>query len=325
MKRYSLILSLFLICYGAVLNAQALSKDEPSSQQLYIPDFLKKVTPEFLYGYTDFNFKSNSGGSFNKYNGHSNLYSVGGDHIAFGDTWMAGLYYFGIDTTVSSKFLFTPGVITSSDQTIRNNTIFGHILKLFTSEIFADLAGGYGFNKFITITDIPLVPEPLIAQATNNNNNWFLSLNGIYRKTWDKVLLRANLGALYSQIDTANYSFFVPATNTFLLVQPLVNKATLIMENVELGYQVNPRFMPFISGGLIQVAQFSNSRTLINPAVIINGSLPQLNMDKSGFRIGGGFVYTYKNLTLRLEEKYYNAGNTFQSAQTLAAVEYQFG
>ena len=47
-------------------------------------------------------------------------------------------------------------------------------------------------------------------------------------------------------------------------------------------------------------------------------------MDKSGFRVGGGIALTYKNATIRIEEKYYNAGGVFQSYQTLAALEYQF-
>lgn len=323
MKKYSLILSILLLCYGTALNAETSLKDEPIAKS-YIPVSFRKTTPEFLYGYTDFNFNSTSRNNFNKYDGHSNLYSVGGDHISFGDTVMAGLYYFGIDTTVSSKFLFNPGVITSSQQNIRNNTVFVHVLKLFNSEIFADLGGGYGLNKFITTTEIPILPEPVVAQATNNNDNWFLSFNAIYRKPWNKFLFRFNLGALYSQIDTSTYSFLAPASDTFFIVQPIVNKATLILESGEVGYKVNDRFMPFISGGLIQVVQFSNSRALLNPAVIINGSLPQLNLDRDGFRVGGGFVCNYKNLTLRIEEKYYNAGGTFQSYQTLAAVEYQF-
>ncbi|MCW8397533.1 autotransporter outer membrane beta-barrel domain-containing protein [Legionella sp. PATHC038] len=324
MKIQSLVLSVFLIFSGFCLNANTLSKDG-TTNQAKSSEFLRKITPEFLYGYTDFNFDSTSGTNFNRYNGHSNLYSAGADHVSLGQTMMVGVYYFGIDTELTSQFLLTPGSVTTSEQTIHNNTIFGHLFKIFTPEIYADLGGGYGFNKFITLTEIATEPAPLIAQATNNNNNWFISFNGIYRKTWKQFLMRANAGVLYSQIDTGRYNYFFPATDTFQVIEPLTNKATLILENIELGYYIKPTVMPFLSGGLIQVAQFSNSRLLINPASVINGSLPQLNMDKSGFRVGGGIAITYKNATIRVEEKYYNAGGVFQSYQTLAALEYQFG
>ncbi|CAM2863059.1 Uncharacterised protein [Legionella steigerwaltii] len=324
MKKQSFILSIFLLFSGFCLNANTLSKDGTTNQST-ISEYLIKVTPEFLYGYTDFNFDSTSGENFNRYNGHSNLYSTGADHISLGQTMMVGVYYFGIDTELSSQFLLTPGFITNSEQTIHNHTIFGHLFKIFTPEIYADFGGGYGFNKFITSTEIATEPAPLIAQATNNNDNWFLSFNAIYRKTWKQLQLRANVGVLYSQIDTGRYNYFFPATDTFQVIEPLTNKATLILENIELGYYIKPTVMPFLSGGLIQVAQFSNSRPLINPASIINGSLPQLNMDKGGFRVGGGIALSYKNATIRIEEKYYNASRVFQSYQTLVALEYQFG
>ena len=296
MKIQSLMLSVLLLCSGSSFSANALSKDG-AINHANSSEFLRKITPEFLYGYTDFNFDSTSGTNFNRYRGHSNLYS---------------------------QFLLNPGVVTTSEQTIHNNTIFGHLFKIFTPEIYADLSAGYGFNKFITLTEIATEPAPLIAQATNNNDNWFVSFNAIYRKTWKQWQMRANAGVLYSQIDTGRYNYFFPASDTFQVIDPLTNKATLILENIELGYYIKPTVMPFLSGGLIQGAQFSNIRPLVNPASDINGSLPQLNMDKSGFRVGGGIALTYKNATIRIEEKYYNAGGVFQSYQTLAALEYQF-
>ncbi|KTC90812.1 autotransporter domain-containing protein [Fluoribacter dumoffii] len=323
MKIQSLILSTFLILNGSGLNANTLAKDDTETPPKNV--FFKNITPEFLYGYTDFKFDSTSGANFNRYNGHSNLYSAGADHIALGQTTMLGIYYFGVDTELTSQFLLNPGFVTTSDQTIHNNTIFAHVFQIFTPEIYGDLSAGYGFNKFHTTTDIASDPTPLVAQANNNNDNWFFSMNAIYRKAWKQLQVRANVGVLYSQIDTGEYNYFFPTTDVFQVVEPLTNKATLILENIELGYYIKPKVMPFLSAGLIQVAQFSNSRPLLDPASVINGSLPQLNMDQSGFRVGGGIAFTYKNATVRVEEKYYNAGGVFQSYQTLAALEYQFG
>lgn len=328
MKIQSVILSLFLVCHGQMSYADALSRTRNGTVKTISDSsgFFQKITPEMLYGYTDFNFSSSAtGGNFNKYNGHSNLYSAGADHINLSPSIMAGLYYFRIDTVVNSKFKLSPSPVTTSDQTIKNNTIFGHVLKIFTPQIYADVAGGYGYNQLTTITQIdPSISPPNIAQARNNSDNWFVSFNGIYRKSWQKFLLRMNLGVLYSQVDTGHYNYVFPATSQVTPVASLVNKATLLLENAELGYLIQPKLMAFINGGLIQVVQFSNSRPILDSASTINGSLPQLNMDKSGFRLGGGVSYTYKNVTVRVEEKYYNAGSTFQSYQTLAALEYQF-
>lgn len=330
MKVNALIFSLFLVYNGQMAYAGALSKTHNDSVSLAngTSTFFKKITPEMLYGYTDFNFSSAKSGNFNRFKGHSNLYSAGADHLSLSSSIMAGLYFFRIETALTSQFLFLPGSVSTSKQTINNDTIFGHVLKIFSSQIYADISAGYGFNKLNTYTqtDASTINEPdqSIAHARNNNSNWFVSFNGIYRKAWQKFLLRTNVGVLYSQIDTKSYYYQFPTTNTFFSVKPLLNKATLIIENAEVGYFINPKLMPFINAGLIQVAQFSNSRALVDATTIINGSLPQLNMDKGGFRLGGGISYTYKNVSLRIEEKYYNAGGTFQSYESLASLEYQF-
>mgnify|MGYP000600181268 CR=1 FL=1 len=331
MKIKSVILSAFLICNGQIACADALDRTrnaaiQPETNKI-ATGFFQKITPEMLYGYTDFNFNSTTTGNFNRFKGHSNLYSAGADHISLGNSIMAGVYYFRIDTALASKFSFAPNPVANSDQTIKNNTIFGHVLKLFTPQIYVDVAGGYGYNQLNTYTTIEageLNPDSLFAHARNNTDNWFVSVNGIYRKSWQKFLLRANLGVLYSQINTPHFYYMFPATNGSQRVDALTNKATLLLENAELGYFVNPKLMPFVNVGLIQVAHFSNSRPIVSPASIINGSLPQLNMNKDGFRLGAGVAYTYKNVSMRVEEKYYNASSTFKSYQTLVALEYQF-
>lgn len=332
MKLCSLILSIFLVCNGQLACAHALSRiqNDPAptaSERPGLSGFFQKITPEMLYGYTDFNFKSTRGANLNRFKGHANLYSVGADHLSLSPSIMAGVYYFRIDTALASKFSFSPIPAISSEQTIKNSTIFAHALKLFSPQIYVDVAGGYGYNQLNTQSTIlpsDLNPEPLYAHARNNSDNWFVSVNGIYRKSWQKFLLRANLGVLYSEIDTPHYYYFFPSQDMSQRVARLISKATLLLENAEVGYFINPKLMPFINGGLIQVVDFSNSRPIVSPTSIVNGSLPQLNMNKNGFRLGAGVSYSYKNVTMRVEEKYYNAGSTFRSYQTLAALEYQF-
>lgn len=334
MKIRLIIFSALLICNGQIAFADALSRtrntevcSETNNADTGRAGFFQKITPEMLYGYTDFNFNSTKTGNFNHFKGHSNLYSVGADHLSLSPSVMAGIYYFRIETALASAFSFSPNPVTVSDQTIKNNTIFGHVLKVFTPQIYVDVAGGYGYNQlhtFITLEPSNLNPEVLFAHARNNTDNWFVSMNGIYRKAWQKFLFRSNLGVLYSQINSPHYFLTSPSTNTTQVVDSLTNKATLLLENVEVGYFINPKLMPFVSAGLIQVAHFSINRPIVSPAILINGSLPQLNMNKDGFRLGAGFNYTYKNLSMRIEEKYYNASSTFTSYQTLVLLEYRF-
>ncbi|MFJ1268891.1 autotransporter outer membrane beta-barrel domain-containing protein [Legionella lytica] len=328
MKKQAVILSLFLLGSGQIVCADALSRtrsEMATETNSNVTGFLKKITPEFLYGYTDFHFESSSSENINRYNGHSNLYSAGADHLSFGPSVMAGVYYFRVDTSINSAFLLSPSPVTTTSQNIKNDTIFGHVLKIFTPQIYLDLAAGYGQNKINSyLTVAPDTLDESHAYARNGSDNWFVSANGIYRKSWQKFLLRANFGVLYSQIDTGPYTYKFPALETSVPIEALRNKATLLMENAELGYFINPKLMPFINGGLFQVAQFSNSRPIVNSAITVNGTLPQLNMNKDGFRLGGGVSYTHKNVTMRVEEKYYNASSTFHSFQTLAAIEYQF-
>ena len=127
---------------------------------------------------------------------------------------------------------------------------------------------------------------------------------------------------MYSQINAGSYPLIFQPTLPSQIVPALTTKATFLFENAELGYKVTTEMMPFINAGLIQVVQYSNSRPIIaNP---INGSLPQLNMNQNGFRLGGGVSFNHKQFTLRLEQKYYNAGGTFTSNQTFVGLEYQF-
>ncbi|MFI4963696.1 MAG: autotransporter outer membrane beta-barrel domain-containing protein, partial [Legionellales bacterium] len=181
-----------------------------------------------------------------------------------------------------------------------------------------DVAGAFGQNKLTSSASLQTV-QPLTANY--HNNNWFVSANGLYRNTWKKFIFKSNLGGFYSQISSGAYQFSSFDQTITLDVASLLNKATLLLENAELGYGLTPEIEPFVNGGLIQVVQFSNSRPLLT--TVVNGSLPQLNLNKNGFRLGGGFTFKHKQLTVRLEEKYYNASGSFISYQTFLALEYQ--
>jgi hypothetical protein len=334
-----LILSVLLLCMGQITYAEILTPstkekvEQPETPEKNKADSAKKsgffsnLAAEMLYGYTDFNFHSSEISNFNQFKGHSNLYAGGAEHLTVSPSITGGIYFFRINTEVDSKFSLSPFPVSDSKQTIKNNTIFAHVLKIVKPQFFIDVAAGYGYNHvntFTTLQPSALNTEALLAYAINNTNNWFFSVNGIYRKPWKKFLFRGNLGVFYSKINAPEYNFIFPTINFSDLAQNLTNRATLILESVEVGYNVNPKFMPFIGAGLIQVAQFSFNRPVINPTTVINGSLPQLFLNKDAFRLVAGFSYKYKKFALRVEEKYYNASSTFKSYQTLVILEYKF-
>ena len=198
------------------------------------------------------------------------------------------------------------------------------MLKHFKPHVFLDLAGGYGQNKVVSNTWImPDTPASQYGYANTHNNNYFASLTALYTRPWNNFVLSANGRLLYSQVDAGRYTFVYQPTLLPQTVAPLTNKVLFLMENAEIGYKFKPNIMPlmpFVNGGLIQVLHFSNSRPLINAA--INGTLPQLSMNKNGYRLGGGLSFNYKQLTVRLEEQYYNASGTFTSYQTIAGLRY---
>lgn len=274
-----------------------------------------------LYSYTDFKFNSASSGNFNRYFGHSNLYALSGDNVVLMPGLIAGLSILKVDTKVNSKMLVQPSAFTSVRQSIRNYTLFGHVLKNINKQWAVDLSGAYGTNNINTSSILaPGTPLTQYGAAKNASSNWFLGLTAAYSKPWKKFLFSANAKVLYSQINSGAYVFNFAPQNSSLLIAPLTNKVTYIMENAELGYHVTPSFMPFVNAGLVQVAQFKNSRPLI--VTPINGTLPQLNMNKPGYRVGGGLSFNRKSWSIRLEEQYYNSNNTFKSYQTLLGLKY---
>lgn len=331
MRIQSIIIFAFLLGNGPIIwanestalkDSQAKTPKKESKEP--IKGMFQQLTPKIIYGYTDFNFNSSTGLNYNRFQGHSNLYSIGADNVVLRPSIYAGLYIFKVDTVVNSQMALAPSNPSNSYQTIHNNTIIGHILKSFNNQFYLDFSGAYGQNNVNNQTWINQdTSNPQVGQGKYTNNNWLASVNAIYRKTWKNLDIKFNGGALYSQINTGSYLFTFQPTLPALTVASLTNKVTMLMENVEVGYPVTSQIKPFINGGLIQVVQFSNSRPVL--ASQINGTLPQLNMNQNGYRLGGGVALNHKKFTLRVEEKYYNSNNTFRSYLTLVGLEYQFG
>lgn len=303
-------------------NESALQADPDNSSSSKNHHF-KQMTPEFLYSYIDFDFNSTTGANFNRYQGRSNLYSIGADHISVSPDLTGGFYLLNVQTRVHSQFQAFPVPLTSSTQSIHNHTLYGHLRKSFTPRFDVDIAGGYGQNRIHSQTRLLThTPNQNRSFAKYHNDNWLVSVNGIYKKQWHKLLLRAYVGALYSQINTGRYSLSFAAFRSPQTIAALSTKTTYVIEGAELSYRPASELSTFINGGLVQVADYRNSRAVFVQPII--GTLPQLNMDRNGYKLGGGLVYRHKQITLRLEEKYYRADNLFRSYQTIAGLEYRF-
>lgn len=323
MKIQSIILSGFLILNGLNVYAGQMSMDQSKDAAINSDSFYRKITPEFLYSYIDFDFDSSTLLSFNRFQGHSNLYALGADNIAYNNnTMIAGLYVFRIDTDVSSQVLLSPASPMNTYQTIGNNTIFGHVRRALDPQFAIDVSGGYGQNRVSSQTYVaPDTIDQYFSFTRHNNTNWFAGVNALFNKSWNKIMMNASAGILYSQLNDGDYPLFFEPFQPAQMIGSMRNEVTYLMENVELGYRYRSYLTPFINGGLVQVAGFSN-----NPATAftVNGSLPQLNMNRSGYRVGGGITYAHKQFVLRLEQKYYNAADTFTSNQTIVGLEYHF-
>lgn len=277
----------------------------------------------FLSSYIDFKFNSTMGTNFNRFTGHSNLYSAAMGNVQITPSWTAGMAIFKVNTTVNSQLVLNPGLPSTSEQITHNNTLFGHVLKQFTSQFFLDLAAAYGQNKVSTQSWIINPGVPQIGHAQSHSNSGFASLTALYSRPWNNFVLNANGRLLYSQVSSGRYPFTFAPTFPNQIVEPLTNKALFLVENAELEYKFQPTIMPlnpFINGGLIQVLQFSNSRETINTP--INGISPQLNLNKNGYRLGGGLSFYHKQLTIRIEEQYYQSGGTYSSYETIVGLRY---
>lgn len=313
------VVLLLLFMLGNAYTGTLQSKDGGKRDD----NHFKYMSPEFLYSYLDFDFDSTTEGLFNRFQGYSNLYSTGVDHYRINPETELGLYVFKVDTNVNSQLLLIQGAQANTHQTLHNSTLFGHIRRFIGVHYSLDLAGAWGQNKIDAST---LISQPDALDQTGfasyNNVNWFTSLYGAYYKTWHSTLFKAYAGVLYSQINSGSYRIDfqpVPITQN---VQPLRNQITYITEALEISHPITDHLTPFINGGLIQVADYQNSRAVfVTP---VSGILPQLNLNKNGYRVGGGVVLNYQRYTIRIEDKYYAAGGTFASNQALIGLEVRF-
>ncbi|WP_367608384.1 hypothetical protein [Legionella sp. W05-934-2] len=293
---------------GASTKAN-LSKDESVSNTGLFTAYI----PEAFFNYFDFKFDSNSAGNFNRYDGHSRQYGIAGNAFSLSQLGAVGVYLYRVDSKVNSQMLLAPGPLTTQNQDIKNDVVMVRLLKLIGFLTF-DASAGYGRIKADNRVLFPATG--VTGYGSSSNNNWFASLTALFIKNYAKHYVSGNARVIYTNVKSGNYRLSYGPFGDSFFIAPNTTKATWIQENLEAGYHINELLTPFIHGGLIQVADFSNSRNLITSPIV--GAIPQLNNNKSGYLIGGGVTLTHSQMTLRIEQQYYRTGSAYHSNQTLA-------
>lgn len=319
MKRQRTVLGLFLsLCFvssfsKAEQNQNNLNADTPSNPAtLY--------TLNASYAYRNFKFNSNIPTNFNRSKGHSNLYLVGGNYIPLSSSLSAGLFVFQMDS--SMDFQLTQADLTN--QTVRNHSLFAHVLKKVQADVFIDLMSGYGKNTVHYATFAPLNSEiGQVGAAKSLGSDWFASIKGIYSHPWRNFVLTGTGGILHGQVNQNHFTYYFISPIPQNEVPELTTQATLLLESAEIAYKLSPAIKPFLTGGLMQVVGYSTSRPLANAISLT--TLPEITSKENGFQAGIGLSLKYKQCVLRFEQQYYQRGHTYQSNISLASLRIALG
>jgi len=320
-KKYKVLvgfLFFFMSSMGSAANNTTMTQADKFGTPIPSEKF-KFLGPAIFYNYFDFKFDSTEGSNFNRFNGHSNLYGLTGNSIYLGyGGIIAGLGVYRVETSFDSEQRLSPQFLTTVKQTVKNNTLYGHIGKPLSKNFYVDATAGYGQNKVTALNDInPGTTSALSGSANYKGYNWFGSLAGYYTKPWQRFIFKGNAIVLYNKL---HYNTYAIKYTTPVTVNALTNKSIWVSENAEVHYRLNKAVTPYLTAGLSQVPHVSSNRASLTTPVV--GGLPQLNAQKSGYRVGGGVRIAHKEVLLTLQYKYYDAGHVYRSNQGGATLSY---
>ena len=315
MKIKGLIVNLLVLLHLTVGHASDIPTDSP----------LKKKPGPFslqaMANYNDFKFNSSTAGSYNRFQGHSDLFLVGGHDEKLKEDVSAGILFYNLSTRITSNVLLAPTSLVTTNQKITNNNVMAHVLKQIKPNLYIDLLGNYGQSSLSYLTTIDAnTANAQVSSAKNHASNWFVSVTGEHVHPWRQLILKGFLSLLHSETSLSPYNYYFTPSNA-TPVASISNQATFLLENAEITYAASSHIQPFINGGLLQVLQYSNSRPIVSNVILV-GTLPEFNINQNGFRVGGGVSLFYKKIILRLEQQYDQRGTVYHSNQTIAAITY---
>ena len=312
MKIKRIILGLFCLLYSVspfAANSQHLVKNSDKSERHNPVDNLHA-----LFSYTDFKFNASDSTRISRFQGHYNLYLLGGNSKPISQDTVAGLFAYKIDTYLN----FTQSSLAFTAEAIHNNSLFGHVLKRIKNSFSVDLMGAFGQNRisYKTLSTQNTTTDNNLGHARSHGNSWFVALKGFYTHSWDDFVLLTSVGALHTEVIQKEFNFFFTSAPTNF-ISPLTSSTTFLLENAELTYKPNSIIIPFVNAGLIQVVQKLNNRPLA--AALSIGSTPNqdIALNKNGFSVGAGLALHYKKMSLRLEQQYYQRGTIYHSNQSI--------
>jgi hypothetical protein len=288
--------------------------NKPSNNTEQLPKKTNPYSLHAIYSYSDFKYNSSTFNIINKFEGHSNLYLLGGNNLVLNKETTMGLFIYKLDSYVS----FTQSTLAFTNTQNNNNTLFAHVSRQIKPSLYIDLAGGYGVNK-LNVQTIPTdsITRIPIGYAHSRGNNWFATLKAIRDFSWKEFGLVASVAALHAEANQGAYRFYIvsnPSANNG--VRALNSTSSFLLENVEITYKHSPKIQPFIDGGLIQVIQPANINPDLAAASVGSSPNPGVNLNKNGFSFGGGFSVQYKKIGLRIDQQYYQRGTVYHSNQS---------
>lgn len=295
-----------------------------SAENLNLSDQIKKqfegVSTGLVYSYVAFNFNSEVLDSYNKFTGDSNIYAVYTSDIKLSKSISSGLTFFNVKTQINSQVKIPENPGLNASQTINNNSIYGHILNKATDHLFFNFSASAGQNIIKTNAKYQ---NGLTGYANAANLNWFTHLIGQYNNSWNSLSYSINAAVLYNQINANAYDFIFNSTyNNPISLESVITRQLFVFEFIELGYKTlknNLTFTPYLSGGLIQIPLYATSRPVLP---IVNGALPQLIINKNGYKAATGVSLQHKKFKIRLEQSIYQSGREFTSYATVANVAF---
>lgn len=287
---YTLLLySVGIYLSNLSIAAQNNLKNKEEIEQL-MQQYLKPKTVVST-AYDEFKFSSNEGSFFNRYSGHTNFTSIGGDNLKI-NGFYGGISFYNITThSDSTAFL---GTLSHNQNTIEENGIYVHLMKQIFSFVVVDLFGSYGFDRFKLTSAVNIAPDILTGYARYGGSDTTIGARTFFGQTYKALYLQGELTYFYNNFHQNNYTINYP--QQAVPVEGLTSNIGAFLERARIYYQVNDQFSPFISGGLIQLASRRYSRPIINPNFTAVSPLPQILIGRNGYSYGAGFNYIYKSI-----------------------------
>ncbi len=270
-------------------------------------NLIKFMGPNVGYDYNDFKFNSTNGSNYKRYNGHTNSYRIGGSTIILG-TKSAPSPAFGRIvisqrfTRISGDTLIAPAARLQNFNDIEYTNFDLGIKKPISKNVYFGVAGQYSYGR-VRSDYTRGGSQTGIARSVVNNLSGSISLAGMKDVGYFKLVGDLTLAEVRTVTPSSTITWVNPAE--IQTVNKVSRSSTWSKEMVRVSYHAKLNFTPYINAGLIQ--------NLVAPNVTlttITSNLPQLNVFKNGYNLGGGAsIKLTKHIRMIASYNYLNLGS----------------